>query len=80
MHPRRRSRLKKEVIMNRKSMSLARVFFVLPLCLLCLISAARADIGPKPEVTITVVNAPEGELSLGYVDSGSGRLHADWLG
>ena len=22
---------------------------------------------------------PEGELSLGYVDSGSGRLHADWL-
>ena len=56
--------------MNRKSMSLARVFFVLPLCLLCLISAARADIGPKPEVTITVVNAPEGELYLDLLAQG----------
>ncbi len=50
--------------MNGKSPSLARVFPVLLLCLLCLIPAARADIGPKPEVTITVVNAPEGTLYL----------------
>lgn len=56
--------------MNRKSMSFARVFFVLPLCLLCLISAVRADIGPKPEVTITVVNAPEGELYLDLLAQG----------
>ena len=38
---------------------------VLLLCLLCLLPTAYADIGPKPEVTITVVNAPEGTL---YID------------
>ena len=56
--------------MNGKSPSLARVFPVLLLCLLCLIPAARADIGPKPEVTITVVNAPEGVLYLDLLAQG----------
>ena len=50
--------------MNRKALSLARAFPVLLLCLLCLIPTAWADLGPKPEVTITVVNAPEGEIYL----------------
>lgn len=50
--------------MKQNSASLARVLPVLLLCLLCLIPPARADIGPKPEVTITVVNAPEGALYL----------------
>lgn len=56
--------------MNRKALSLARAFPVLLLCLLCLIPPARADIGPKPEVTITVVNAPEGEIYLDLLTEG----------
>lgn len=35
------------------------------LCLCCLILPARADMGPKPDLTITVVSAPEGAC---YVD------------
>ncbi len=61
--------------MNGKSPSLARVFPVLLLCLLCLIPAARADIGPKPEVTITVVNAPEGTLYLDLLTQGEPTDH-----
>ncbi len=61
--------------MNGKSPSLARVFPVLLLCLLCLIPAARADIGPKPEVTITVVNAPEGVLYLDLLTQGEPTDH-----
>lgn len=57
--------------MKQKSISLARTIPVLLLCLLCLIPAARADIGPKPEVTITVVNAPEGELYLDLLAEGA---------
>lgn len=57
--------------MNKKSLSLARVFPVLLLCLLCLIPTAYADIGPKPEVTITVVNAPEGEVYLDLLAEGT---------
>ena len=56
--------------MNGKSLSLARVFPVLLLCLLCLIPTAWADIGPKPEVAITVVNAPEGVLYLDLLAQG----------
>ena len=56
--------------MNGKSPSLARVFPVLLLCLLCLVPTAYADIGPKPEVTITVVNAPEGVLYLDLLAQG----------
>ncbi len=43
---------------------------VLLLCLLCLVPTAYADIGPKPEVTITVVNAPEGVLYLDLLAQG----------
>lgn len=50
--------------MKQKSVSLARLIPVLLLCLLCLLPTAYADIGPKPEVTIAVVNAPEGTLYL----------------
>ena len=35
------------------------------LCLCLLVLPARADMGPKPDLTITVVNAPEGAC---YVD------------
>ena len=61
--------------MKRKALSLARVFLVLPLCLLCLIPTAQADIGPKPEVTITVVNAPEGTLYLDLLAQGTPSDH-----
>ena len=56
--------------MKQNAPSLARVFPVLLLCLLCLITTAWADIGPKPEVTITVVNAPEGVLYLDLLAQG----------
>ena len=53
----------------------------LPLALLCallLVLPARADMGPKPDLTVTVVNAPEG---LCYVDllyqGGGDNLHSD---
>ncbi len=50
--------------MKKKPSSLARALPALLLCLLCLVPTAYADMGPKPEVTITVVNAPEGTLYL----------------
>lgn len=56
--------------MKKRSKALARTFPVLLLCLLCLIPTAYADIGPKPEVTITVVNAPEGEIYLDLLTEG----------
>lgn len=56
--------------MKKKSISLARALPVLLLCLLLLIPTAYADIGPKPEVTITVANAPEGELYLDLLTEG----------
>lgn len=62
--------MEKEVFMKKKSISLARMFFALLLCMLCLIPTAYADIGPKPEVTITVVNAPEGEIYLDLLAEG----------
>lgn len=61
--------------MKQKSVSLARVFPVLLLCLLCLLPTAYADIGPKPEVTITVVNAPEGTLYLDLLTQGTPTDH-----
>ena len=61
--------------MKRKALSLACVFLVLPLCLVCLIPTVRADIGPKPEVTITVVNAPEGTLYLDLLAEGEPADH-----
>ena len=56
--------------MKQKSISPARALPVLLLCLLCLIPTAHADLGPKPEVTVTVVNAPEGELYLDLLAQG----------
>lgn len=56
--------------MKKRSISLARMFPVLLLCLLCLIPTAHADIGPKPEVIITVVNAPEEEIYLDLLAEG----------
>ena len=61
--------------MKQKSVSLARVFPILLLCLLCLLPTAYADIGPKPEVTITVVNAPEGTLYLDLLTQGAPTDH-----
>ena len=55
---------------KKPRISLARVFPVLLLCLLCLIPTAYADMGPKPELTITVVNAPEGTLYLDLLAEG----------
>ena len=65
--------MEKEADMKKKSESLARVLPALLLCLFCLIPSAYADIGPKPEVTITVVNAPEGELYLDLLTEGPAR-------
>ena len=59
--------------MKKKSTSLARTFPVLLLCLLCLIPTAYADIGPKPELTVTVLNAPEGTLYLDLLAEGTPR-------
>ncbi|MBD5133940.1 MAG: hypothetical protein HDT38_05660 [Clostridiales bacterium] len=56
--------------MKRKSTSLARAILPLLLCVLFLIPTAYADLGPKPELTITVVNAPEGELYLDLLTRG----------
>lgn len=50
--------------MKKKSLSLARAFSVLLLCLLCLIPTAYANSGPRPEICITVINAPEGQIRL----------------
>lgn len=64
-----------EMKTKRKSTALARVFPVLLLSLFLLIPTAYADIGPKPEVTITVVNAPEGELYLDLLTQGTPTDH-----
>lgn len=61
--------------MKQKSISLARTLPLLLLCLLCLLPTAYADIGPKPEVTITVVNAPEGALYLDLLTQGTPTDH-----
>lgn len=61
--------------MKKKSSSLARVLLVLLLCLPCLVPTVYADMGPKPEVTITVVNAPEGELYLDLLTKGTPTEH-----
>lgn len=57
--------------MKKESITLARAFPVLLLSLFLLIPTAYADIGPKPEVSITVVNAPEGELYLDLLTEGT---------
>ena len=53
----------------------------LPLALLCallLALPARADMGPKADLTVTVVNAPEGECYVDLLYEGGGdNLHRD---
>ena len=61
--------------MKKRSSSLARAFPALLLCLLCLVPTAYADMGPKPETTITVVNAPEEELYLDLLTRGTPTEH-----
>lgn len=64
----------KEVNMKKKpQLSLARVFSALLLCLLCLIPTAHADMGPKPELYVTVVNGPEGTLYIDLLAEGTPR-------
>lgn len=57
--------------MKRKTTPLARAVLPLLLCVLFLIPTAYADLGPKPELTVTVVNAPEGELYLDLLTRGT---------
>lgn len=57
--------------MKKKSISLARVFPVLLLCLFCLVPIAYADMGPKPELTVTVLNAPEETLYIDLLAEGT---------
>lgn len=42
------------------------------LCLCLLVLPAHADMGPKPDLTITVVNAPEGECYVDLLYEGGG--------
>lgn len=51
--------------------SLAHTFPALLLCLLCLVPTAYADIGPKPELTVTVINAPEETLYIDLLAEGT---------
>ena len=57
--------------MKKKSTSLARAIPALLLCLLCLIPTAYADIGPMHELTVTVINAPEGTLYIDLLAEGT---------
>lgn len=56
--------------MKKNITSLARALPALFLCFLCLIPTAYADFGPKPSLTITVINAPETELYLDLLAEG----------
>lgn len=51
--------------MKRRYLTLARTLSLALIALLCLALPAYADMGPKPDLTVTVVNAPEGQC---YVD------------
>lgn len=53
--------------MKKKSMSLARAFPALLLFFLCLLPTAYANSTPKPEIYITVANAPAGQVCLGLL-------------
>ena len=66
--------------MKKKSASFARAFPALLLCLLCLIPTAYADMGPKPELTITVVNAPEETLYIDLLANEERSSNAPYIG
>ena len=61
--------------MKGKFAALARSALLLAVCALCLVIPARADMGPKPALTITVVNAPEGTLYLDLLTQGEKTGH-----
>ena len=71
--------MKKEVAMKRNQLRILRTLSLAFIALLCLSLPAYADMGPKPDLTVTVVNAPEG---LCYVDllyeGGGDDLHSDF--
>ena len=59
----------REAVMKSKSIRRCLLAFLAGMLLLA--PAARADMGPKPEVTIRVRNAPEGELYLDLLARGT---------
>lgn len=61
--------------MKQKSTALARNILFALLCSLFLIPTAHADMGPKPALTITVVNAPAGTLYLDLLTEGEPAGH-----
>lgn len=65
--------------MKRNQLRILRTLSLAFIALLCLSLPAYADMGPKPDLTVTVVNAPEG---LCYVDllyeGGGDDLHSDF--
>lgn len=65
--------MKKEVAMKRNQSQILRNLTLALAVLLCLALPAYADMGPKADLTVTVVNAPEGEcyVDLLYEDSSS---------
>lgn len=71
--------MKKEVAMKRNQLRILCTLSLAFIALLCLSLSAYADMGPKPDLTVTVVNAPEG---LCYVDllyeGGGDDLHSDF--
>lgn len=56
--------------MKKRVPALLQTLLFLFLCAPLLVSTASADVGPKPSLTITVINAPEGELYLDLLAEG----------
>ena len=63
--------MKKEVAMKRNQLRILRTLSLAFIALLCLSLPAYADMGPKPDLTVTVVNAPEGECYVDLLYEGS---------
>ena len=63
--------MKKEVAMKRNQSQILRNLTLALAVLLCLALPAYADMGPKADLTVTVVNAPEGECYVDLLYEGS---------
>lgn len=61
--------------MKKRLHTLATKLLLVFLCVLPLVSAARADFGPKSSLTIRVINAPEGTLYLDLLTQGEPTDH-----
>lgn len=61
--------------MKQKHIPAARCLLLLLMGALLLAPAAQADVGPKPSVSIRVVNAPEGALYLDLLTQGTPAGH-----